>query len=121
MKNSDIHNGLPQKEIRDFLSMTLLNVFEAECDNKKEILPYDGRSAIEWAIRDIESQIAQLQKSLTLKKQMLAVTQLISKNDWQEFDVSDETTKDLGRTFSMGFIGTKSEYEKLLKQIEQSK
>ena len=32
---------------------------------------------------------------------------------WEEFDVSDETEKDLEYTLTMNFIGTQSEYEEL--------
>lgn len=117
MKDREVHNGLPQKEVRDFLAMSLVKAFEEESDNKKEHRPYDGKNAVGWAIKDTESQIAYLQKALEIKRGVSAVLFLIKKNNWEEFDVSDQTERDGQSRLSMSFIGNKSEHRKLLQKI----
>jgi len=120
MKNSEIHNGLPEKEIRDFLSLSLVKAFEDECNNKKETIPYGGNPQhnFQWAIKDTEAQIKYMQRCLEILKTKEAVIQLIINKDWEEFDVSDETTKDTSYRIHMSFIGTKKEYEELEKKIK---
>jgi len=48
MKNSEIHNGLDKKEIRDFLSTGFVKLFEEGTENKKDHIPYDNDDIFEW-------------------------------------------------------------------------
>lgn len=121
MKNSEIHGGLPQSEIRDFLAMSLVRAFQDEVNNKKETIRYEEGKGMEYAIRDTEAQIAHLQKSLEIKKRQSAILLLAGQNGWEEFDVSDETLRDLSFDYSMSFLGTKAEHATLLKQIKNKK
>jgi hypothetical protein len=57
-----------------------------------------------------ENDIKYLQKQLQNDKEQMAILQIIKMNGWEEFDVSDETTKDLDFKLQMLFIGTVDEY-----------
>lgn len=121
MKNTEIHNGLDKKEIRDFLSKSLVNIFEEECNNKKVVVPYarcgtehEYPHMIEWSIKDCENDIEYHTKRLELLKKKSAIIQLIRGNEWEECDVSDETFNDTYKRLHMNFIGTKEEYNKFI-------
>lgn len=118
MKNSQIHSGLDKREIRDFLSKSIIQNFEAEKYNKKIHVPYTSDNSFEWAIKDAENDIEYHKKRLDLLKQKLGIINLIKMNGWKEFDVSDETSKDLQYTLKMNFIGTDEEYNKFMSSIE---
>jgi hypothetical protein len=117
MKNSEIHNNLERKEIRDFLSISLVKLFEEETGNKKETFAHDREDIFGWCIKDAEAQIKYLKKYIEICRSKQAIVQLIKSNNWEEFDVSDETEKDSPHTLKMNFIGTKREYDFLLLMI----
>ena len=50
MRCNEVHNGLNQKEIRDFLGMALVKAHQDEVDNKKKITQHTGgdEDFFEW-------------------------------------------------------------------------
>jgi len=118
MKNSEIHNGFEKKEIRNFLAQSLIDASVRLKNNKLEIIPYSEDKALEYVIRNAELNIEFFQKNIQIYKQILAIQQLISLNDWQEFDVSDETEKNIKEGW-MSFIGTENEHKHLLEIIRK--
>jgi hypothetical protein len=121
MKNSEIHNSLDKKEIRDFLSIGLVQLFEEEKKNKRDCIFFDNGDMLEWGIKDAEAHIEYFKKYIEISKSKQAIIRLIKMNNWQEFDVSDETQKDLSHSLALSFIGTEEEYKNLLKQIKNKK
>ena len=120
MKNSEIHNGLDKREIRDFLSLALVKAYDEEFANKREEIPYhhNPQHCFRWAIDDAEVQIKHLQKHVEILKIKEAIIRLIHINGWEVFDMSDEITKDLPYKLKMNFIGTEAEHEELKNKIE---
>jgi len=115
MKNSQIHLGLPNSDLRDFFSISLVKNCVEEFKNKKEIIELKVR---EWAIKDCENEISFHQRRLQLLKEKFSILTLIKMQGWDEFDVSDETEKDLwsnGYSTYMSFIGTRQEYDNFIK------
>lgn len=112
MKNSEIHIGLDQSEVRDFLAQQLENTWNTS--PKPENMPSPNTMEIlDWAILSAKNagKLAAAQvKNLEEKK---AVNILIKKMGWQEFDVSEMTTKDMDSWWS--FIGTEEEYKQQFK------
>lgn len=118
MKNSEIHAGLDRKEIRDFLSTTLVEVYYKECENKKVKVEYKGKGySTEWAILDCEQEIIFQQKRLKLLREKFATMNILNMCGWCEFDVSDETINDTGLKSHMNFIGTIAEFENYIANI----
>lgn len=119
MKNSEIHNGLDKKEIRDFLSIGMIKLNKEEIENIKETFPYDREDPFEWHIKDAKAEIKFLKKYIDINRGKQAIVQLIKMNGCEEYDVSDETEKDLPYSLAMSFIGTKEEHNHLLKIIKR--
>ena len=121
MKNSEVHNGLDKREIRDFLAISLAKNFEAEVKKDETSIPYNQNDSMGWSIRNAEKDLVKAQEKLRILKERSAILQMIELNGWEEFDISDETEKDLQYALYLSFIGTEKEYNKLVKSIEKNK
>lgn len=98
MKNEDIHKGIPQAGIRDFLS----NAYE--------------RTWTPGTVSSLEKEIEELQERLVTAKKHRAAYELIESQGWEDWDVSDEVPYNAGTYFP--FVGTEKEYNALLKAIK---
>lgn len=118
MKNSEIHNGLPQKEIRDFLAKGMVESYEADGLNKKD---YSAMTKYEdtWerAIALAKAEIKFYEKYIENLMTKQSIIKLIESSGWQEHDVSDDTRNDTGHNMQMNFIGTEDEYKELYNRI----
>lgn len=116
MKNSEIHNGLENKDRRDYFGIQLVKLWDEEIKNVKPTLPYSRHEddPFDWSIKDTEAEIEKLKKQLEILKQKQAVVRLIAMCGWKEFDVSDQVERDMPYKLKMNFIGTDEEYEKHL-------
>jgi len=120
MKNSEIHDGLNQQELRDFLSIAIVKNYQQKLDNKKLIVSCRLSSTFEWVIEDCKNEIEFQNKRLQLLKEKQAIITLIKMQKWDEFDVSDETEKDLKYALKISFIGTQQEYNDLMGILKMS-
>ncbi len=122
MKNSNIHNGLDKKEVRDFLSTSFVNLVIDEMNNKQSP-PTASKStdAFDWAIRSAESLIKYGTRQLEILRTRQGLLAVIKQNGWEEFDVSEETELDGETKHYKPFIGNKSEYTNLLGLIQKEK
>lgn len=119
MKNSKIHKGLPQREIRDFLAMELVKSNIADSQNKKDYSEIEKYyNSFERAIFVAETDIKYLQTYIKNLKIKQAIITLIKSNGWEEYDVSDETYCDDNEW--MNFIGTEKEYIKFCAELSEN-
>lgn len=118
MKDIDIHNDLPQQEIRDFLSQSMLKTYIRERDNKKVEIPYMKDEPWQWSILDTEAHIQERQEYLKILKDRQAIMRLIKDNGWKEYDVSDYISRSYSETHWMNFIGTEQEHKAFMKDFE---
>lgn len=100
MKNEDIHKGLFQTDIRDFLAR--------EYERSWTIGGGD--------IAFLEKEIAELQDMLTKAKKRQAIRLLIESQGWEDWDVSDEVPYNSSTYFP--FVGTEEEYDVLIKELK---
>ena len=122
MKCSQIHEGLPQKEIRNFLGMAMVMAFEAECENKKKVVQHiQGGDTLEWVKEDAREQIKYLEKYIQNVNNKQAIITLIKNSGWEEYDVSDDVQNDTGYRLGMSFIGTEEEYRVFINSIYEKK
>ena len=103
MENKDIHNDFYDSEVRDFLAKELTQA-RIECDLSFVSVEY------------VEKQIREFQRILKYVKKVRAIRCLIAEKKWEEHDISDEVRYDKKTYFP--FIGTKEEYDKLMKQSD---
>jgi hypothetical protein len=117
MKNSEIHKGLPEENLREYLGMQLVELYGKSILNKKESIPYNKKEPFEWGIRNSELEIEFLQRDIIIRKNISAVLRIISMNGWNEFDVSDHVEKDVDGW--MSFIGTEKEHSELMSLLQE--
>lgn len=118
MKNNEIHQGLPNKEVRDFLSEQLTDS-RYSTPPQEEMPPPSSMDNLDWAILSAERTRNLAANQLEYLKRTKAVYILMKKMGWTEWDVSDETTR-VGEHW-LSFLGTEEEYNNLIKQIENEK
>ena len=118
MKDIDIHNGLPEQELRDFFSQELVKSWVSEIHNKKATPIFQNEDPIKWAIEDAEAHAEYHQKRVEILKNRHAIVRLIKERGWQEFDVSDHVLNLYAVEMKMNFIGTETEYNNLIKKLE---
>ena len=116
MKGTEMHNGLDDKEIRDFLSKALAKTYKEEYSfEKKEII---GSSPHERTISRLENDIEYSQHQIKVNQDRLAILRIMEQKNWKDHDFSDY----IGKVDDMylSFIGTVEEgdelYDKLQKQ-----
>lgn len=119
MRNSDIHNDLPDKVIRDFLAHELLTFWDMEMANKKETVPYDRENPYDWAIQDSKNNIKFEQQKLKILELRKGITLVIANHGWTEHDVSDYVAPDVGKSHWLSFIGTDEECKELTDMIDE--
>lgn len=99
LNNTQIHQTLPNANVRDHLALMIEQNWNA--------LP----------VEYIEEQIKKLQADLQRRKAYEAAETMIQQMGWQQHDLSDETVKD--GEYWLPFIGTQEEYEQV-KAIAES-
>lgn len=114
MKNSTIHEGLDKKELRDFIAYSFAKNFDSATENKKVPFPFDKREPFSSEIKSAEQEILYWQNKLQSAKEKSALFQITKMNNWEDFDVSDETEKDLPYKLSLCFIGTENSQSQVL-------
>ena len=107
-KNSEIHEGLDQSEVRNFLAHQLAEAWGTNAQPKSLDLSPDS-DPLDWAIQSAKNMKDLSERQIKNLEHKKAVLILIEKMGWEEFDVSEMTTKDMAWWWS--FIGTKEEYQ----------
>jgi hypothetical protein len=111
MKDTEIHKGLPNSEIRDMLSKIISeSMYNPAIEYPTDKKGFDAR--IEWAKR----QIKHFEKEISNAENMKAVEIIAKTYNWKEYDVSDYVvgTDRLYRNF----FGTEKEYENLCEKLD---
>lgn len=117
MKDIDIHNGLPEQELRDYFSQEIVKSIVSEIHNKKTTSPYNGDDPLQWAVEDAEAHLQYHQNRVIILKHRHALITLMKDKGWKEFDVSNHVTNIYALELAMNFIGTEAEYNNLMKKI----
>ena len=102
-KRINIYRGLNNSKVRQYSMNSLTKI------------PYDAMFEKEHRKR-IEKTIEELKNQLEENNSYLAVLEIMKMNSWEEFDISDEIGL-MNSDRYCSFIGTKEEYENLLKRI----
>lgn len=124
MKNTEIHQELSEKDLRDFLTKSL-----ADNNLKRIAIGNDPKYAytykttnnliigLDRAIANSEKELKKVTLKIELYKKDRAICQIIEMKGWKEFDVSDYVIKDY-EDWYLSFIGTEEEYENLESKLK---
>ena len=113
MKDSNIHDGLKDQMLRDYLSQQMLNAVVKGFDNEVALIPMND-DGLQWAKDHTIANIKHLQRTLKLIEIKQAVRLLIHERGWEEHDVSDYVTAEYNPRLYMNFVGTKEELDKFM-------
>lgn len=120
---SNLHDGLLNKELRDYLSLAIVKNFaedNAVYEYQKSSAPvYSAyaRREIDYNIAVLEHEISCKQRFLEVKRNLSAIIQLMKMNGWEDYDVSDLVSKQARYSMCHNFIGTAEEHEAFQKRL----
>jgi hypothetical protein len=118
MKETEMHDGLPDREIRILIAHDLRTVLEMECANVQKTAQYDNEHIFDYVIQDCKNAIEFHQKRLKNAELRKGLQMVLALRGWEEFDISDENIRiESGQKFYLSFIGTKAEHAILLKRL----
>lgn len=129
LKDTEVHNGLEGKEMRNFYQETLVQYELKELANQKKreeanTLAYsewnnkrDKSSSLRLRVRLCEIEAEYAKENLRLAECRLGLFMTMDGLNWEEHDMSDHVPKSGDRYRS--FIGTKEEYEKFIEQFSK--
>ena len=110
MKDTEIHNGLPEKEIRNLISNGIMKYQKTGERPKRSY----GGMLYDDEIENTKLEIKYHQEELKRLENLKATIQIMKMKGWEEHDVSE---LDVSKTdwVWMNFIGTDNEYKKFMK------
>ncbi len=124
MKDTEIHDNLDQKELRDYFSEALLNIYldmdktqSTKLTKTQEIYKESANDIISICKRGLAIARMELrfnQEAVTQSEKKLALFLLTEERGWSEYDVSDYVTKT--KYYCRNFIGTEKEHESFIKK-----
>lgn len=120
--NSEIHEGLENKEVRDFLAITLSKLVKKSNEINKLLSEKvgfnDAQVLSDWAIENYKLQLKHNADMLEMWQHRKAIETIMSLQNWHQFDVYNESKiiQDPLKEFWMAFIGTKDEYKAFLEK-----
>ena len=112
MKDTEIHNNLPEKEIRNLISNGIMK-FQKTGERPKRVYSdkwYDNE------IENTKSEIIFQQNELQRLENLKAIIQIMKMKGWEEHDVSDFGVSKTDWIW-MSFIGTDNEYKKFERKM----
>ena len=118
VKGSELHAGLSEKEIRDYFSTTMHELYHKELNVRQTALVpnFDVNNPYDWHINTCKQTIKFEEAKLKCLEQKKALSILIHEKGWKEHDVSDFTPEQVNGGW-LGFIGTDEEYEVLYEKL----
>ena len=118
MKDTEIHNNLQDKEIRDFLASTLVDIWAKTKEVKSiNILNRVDMSPHQYSYEFHLSEAKKHTELANLSQQTMAILSIIKSKGWDEFDVSDQVSRSDYNKLYRNFIGTQEEHDKIFKVV----
>lgn len=108
MKNSEIHNNLSDKDIRNFISQ-MLHKINNEIISLRVKRDTTNICPITTTLNNEKLLVDYHSKRVELYEQLLSVIKIMKMKNWSEFDVSNVVLNDLNGYHP--FIGNDNEYQ----------
>ena len=113
MKDTEIHNGLPEKEIRDFFSESIGDLSMPSDNLSKTYVPWNEKDPYKNIIDNLKIDLINTEEEIKRYEHLRSVVTLVKSKGWNEHDCSDYVSK-TGKYWK-SFIGTEEEFEKFMK------
>ena len=114
MKDTDIHVGLPEKELRNFFSQSIQTYTSVDTKAEKNYKWNDEDPYLN-TIENLKIDLIDLDKSIKKFENLRSVHKLMKAQGWKEHDCSDYVTRsDTGKSW-LNFIGTEEEFQIFIK------
>jgi hypothetical protein len=122
MKETEMHDGLPDREIRILIAHDIRTTIQMEAENKQKTTQYDVEHLWDYVIQDCKNAIEFHQKRLKIAELRKGLDAVLALRGWEEHDISDENISiEPGQKYYLSFIGTKAEHKALLKKLYPKK
>ena len=119
MNNTEIHQGLNEMDLRDFLTKSLADNYLKRIkigNDPKFAYTYKTTNSpilvLDQVIVNRERDLEKITLEIAMYKADRAIHQIIEMKGWEEFDVSDYVLRDYNDWY-LSFIGTEKEYNDL--------
>jgi len=119
MNYTEMHEGFPLSELRDFLSAAMAKSYDDEANNQRTGGPLRStyEDTFDWAIDHAKEEIKYFKKYIENIETKKAIIKLIEMNGWKEHDVSEDAYNNTPYRNHMCFLGTEDELEELHHKI----
>ena len=125
MNNTEIHNNLPEMDLRDFLTKSLADNYIKRIEignDPKFASTYKTTNSpiigLDQVIVNRERDLEKITLEIAMYKADRAIYSIIEMKGWKEFDVSDYVVRDYNDWY-LSFIGTEKEYENLESKLKE--
>jgi hypothetical protein len=113
MKDTEIHNGLPDKEIRDFFSESIGDLSTPENHVTKVYVPWNKDDPYKNIIDNLKIDLINTQEEIKRYEHLRSIFTLVKSKEWSEHDCSEYVSNTAKNWRS--FIGTEEEFKKFKK------
>jgi hypothetical protein len=115
MKDTEIHNGLSNNTVRDFLSSKMSRALFSRDTRKKVNAVVKNGDYIQHSIDECDASIQFYTERKMYNEIIKAISFLIKSNGWLEFDISNHVIRP-NSGYHLNFIGTKDEYKEFMEK-----
>lgn len=112
MKDTEIHNGLPDKKLRNYISKNYVALTKS-CQRTVIDYKYDFEDPYLFTIESLKERLQDVKNDIRRVEKLRKITFLMKSKEWQINDVSYWTKRSSWNW--RPFIGTKSEYKEFKK------
>jgi hypothetical protein len=113
MKDNEIHKGLPEEEMRNFISISISELLSPS--EKPKIATYDESDPWRWHIENHKNEIIFSQNEINRLEKLRSVITIMKMKGWEENDCSDHVERTMNNGHYRNFIGTEKEFKKFMK------
>lgn len=115
MKDTEIHNNLPEKELRDFFSKSIRIQISSDVSmEQKKNYKLNENDPYFNTIENIKIDLIRLEKEKEKFENLRSIHRLMQIQGWTENDCSDWVSRTNGEKFCLSFIGTDEEFKKFM-------
>jgi hypothetical protein len=111
MKDTEIHIGLPEKEIRDFLSSQICEIL---CPTKRKEHSWPEKDVWVNSLHNAKIDLENAKNEIFRCEKMIGINRILESFGWSEHDCSNFVSR-TDKFIWKNFIGTHEEFKNFMK------